>query len=125
MTYTQLCLVAVPLAVLLDLVVLRTRLLTRKVFWVSYAIMLCFQLLTNGWLTGRGVVRYDGAAILGGPQPVALGAWRVLYAPVEDIAFGFSLILTTLGLVGLLGAAGRGATPAPSGPDARRQPPER
>ena len=96
MTYTQLCLLAVTVSVLLDLLVLRTRLLTRKAFWVAYSIMVFFQLLTNGWLTGRGVVRYDAAAILGGAEPVAFGDWRVLYAPVEDLAFGFALILQTL-----------------------------
>lgn len=96
MTYTQLCLVAVPASVLLDLVVLRTRLLTRRSFWVSYAIVLFFQLLTNGWLTGRGIVRYADAAVLGGSRPVLLGDGRLLYAPVEDIAFGFALVLQTL-----------------------------
>jgi lycopene cyclase domain-containing protein len=96
MTYTGLCAVAVVLSVLLDLVVLRTRLLARRAFWVSYAIILFFQLLTNGWLTGRGVVRYDADAVLGGSHAVLLGAGRLLYAPVEDIAFGFALVLQTL-----------------------------
>jgi lycopene cyclase domain-containing protein len=95
-TYTQLCLVAVPLSAVLDLFVLRTRLLTRRAFWVSYAIVLFFQLLTNGWLTGRGIVRYDDAAVLGGSRPVLFGEGRLLYAPVEDIAFGFALVVQTL-----------------------------
>jgi lycopene cyclase domain-containing protein len=95
-SYTQLCLVAVPASLLLDLFVLRTRLLTRRSFWVSYAIVLFFQLLTNGWLTGRGIVRYADAAVLGGARPVLLGEGRLLYAPVEDIAFGFALVLQTL-----------------------------
>ena len=96
MTYTQLCLVAVPASVLLDLLVLRTRLLARRSFWVSYAIVLFFQLLTNGWLTGLGIVRYADDAVLGGSRPVLLGQGRLLYAPVEDIAFGFALVLQTL-----------------------------
>jgi lycopene cyclase domain-containing protein len=96
MTYSALCVVAVGLAVVLDLLVLRTRLLVRRVFWVSYAIILFFQLLTNGWLTGLGVVRYDAAAMLGGSQARLLGDGRLLYAPVEDIAFGFALVLQTL-----------------------------
>ena len=96
MSYTQLCLVAVAASVLLDLFVLRTRLLTRRSFWVSYAIVLFFQLLTNGWLTGRGIVQYADAAVLGGSRPVLIGAGRLLYAPVEDIAFGFALVLQTL-----------------------------
>jgi lycopene cyclase domain-containing protein len=95
-TYTELCLVAVPASVLLDLLVLRTRLLGRLSFWVSYAIVLLFQLLTNGWLTGSGIVRYADAAVIGGGEAVAFGDGRVLYAPVEDLAFGFALVLQTL-----------------------------
>ena len=34
-------------------------------FWTAYAIVVVFQLLTNGWLTGRDIVTYDDAAILG------------------------------------------------------------
>lgn len=96
MTYTQLCLVAVPASVVLDLWVLRTRLLTRAAFWTSYAIIVFFQLVTNGWLTGRRIVRYDGDAVLGGAEPVLVGSGRLLYAPVEDLAFGFALVLQTL-----------------------------
>jgi lycopene cyclase domain-containing protein len=84
-------------AVALDLVVLRTRLLAGRVFWISYAIALGFQLLANGVLTGRGVVRYDRHAILG---------LRIAHAPVEDVGFGFTLILATLVLwVRLTGGA--------------------
>ena len=96
MTYTALCLVAVPFALVLDLVLLRTRLVTRRVFWVSYAIILFFQLLTNGWLTSRGVVTYDADAVVGGADARLIGDGRLLYAPVEDIAFGFSLVLQSL-----------------------------
>ena len=95
MTYTQLCLVAVPASVLLDLLVLRTRLLTRRSFWVSYAIVLFFQLLTNGWLTGRGIVRYASDAIIGSSRITFLGDGRVVWAPVEDLLFGFALVLLT------------------------------
>jgi lycopene cyclase domain-containing protein len=86
-TYTAAVGVALAGAVLLDLVVLRTRLLGRAAFWAAYPIVLVFQLISNGVLTGRGVVRYDPAAILG---------WRVAYAPVEDLGFGFALVLVTL-----------------------------
>jgi lycopene cyclase domain-containing protein len=96
MTYTALCVLALGVSVLLDLAVLRTRLLARRAFWVSYAIILFFQLLTNGWLTGRGVVRYDADSVLGGSGAVLVGGGRLLFAPVEDIAFGFALVLQTL-----------------------------
>ena len=87
MSYTALAVVGVVAALVLDLVVLRTRVVTRRVFWTAYAIVIVFQLLTNGWLTGRDVVRYDDDAILGA---------RLVYAPVEDLLFGFSLVVQSL-----------------------------
>jgi len=96
MTYTQLALVAVAGTVVLDLVVLRTALLRRRVFWVSYAIIVFFQLLTNGVLTGFSIVRYDGDAIVGGADPVFLGSGRIAFAPVEDLLFGFALVVSAM-----------------------------
>jgi lycopene cyclase domain-containing protein len=86
-SYTVLAVAGVAAAVLLDLVVLRTRVLTRRVFWTAYAIVVVFQLITNGWLTGRDIVTYDDAAIVG---------VRIAFAPVEDLLFGFSLVAQTL-----------------------------
>jgi lycopene cyclase domain-containing protein len=78
---------AVAGTLVLDLVVLRTRLVLRRVFWATYPIVVVFQLIFNGILTGRGVVRYDPTAIIG---------VRVVSAPVEDLVFGFALILMSL-----------------------------
>jgi len=86
----------VALSVALDLVVLRTRLLARRAFWTAYAIIVGFQLLTNGWLTARRIVAYRGDAVLGSSAPVLLGHWRVGYAPVEDLLFGFAVVLQSL-----------------------------
>ena len=82
MSYTQLALLGVAATVALDLAVLRTRLLTRRAFWTAYGIVVLFQLAVNGWLTGRGIVTYDDAAIVGP---------RLVFAPVEDLLFGFAL----------------------------------
>lgn len=98
MTYTQAAVLGVVLAVLVDLFVLRTSLVGRKIFWVSYVVILPFQLLTNGVLTGRRVVIYNGDDILGSSTPTFLGDGRIAYAPVEDVLFGFALILTTMAL---------------------------
>jgi lycopene cyclase domain-containing protein len=87
MTYTELAIIAVLAALALDLFLLRTRLVCRRAFWTSYAILAGFQLLVNGTLTGLRVVRYDPRAILG---------LRLAWAPVEDLGFGFALILLTL-----------------------------
>jgi lycopene cyclase domain-containing protein len=95
-TYTWAALLGVAFAALLDLVVLRTKLLRRKAFWASYLIIVAFQLVVNGILTGRRLVVYSPAAILGGSAPQLLGGWRLAYAPVEDLLFGFSLVVQTL-----------------------------
>lgn len=87
MTYTELVGGALVGTAACDLVLLRTRLLCRKAFWVSYAIMFGFQLLVNGILTGLRIVQYNPDTILG---------LRLAYAPVEDLGFGFALILLTL-----------------------------
>ena len=87
MSYTVLAGVATAAALVLDLCVLRVRLVRRRAFWTAYGIVLFFQLIVNGVLTGREVVRYSPGAILGP---------RVAFAPIEDLAFGFALILVTL-----------------------------
>jgi lycopene cyclase domain-containing protein len=86
-SYTLAALLGVAGSVVLDVAVLRTRVLARKAFWVGYAIVVVFQLVTNGVLTGRGVVLYDPHAITG---------LRIVYAPVEDLFFGFALVVQTL-----------------------------
>ena len=95
MTYTAIAMVGVLAAVALDRWVARTRLTTTGPWWAAYGIMVFFQLLTNGWLTGRGIVRYTPHAIIGTDRVTFVGDGRLVYAPVEDLAFGFALVLTT------------------------------
>jgi lycopene cyclase domain-containing protein len=94
-SYTAIAVVAVLAAVALDRWAARTRLTTTGAWWAAYGIVVAFQLLTNGWLTGRGIVRYDPDAILGDARVPFVGDGRLVYAPVEDLAFGFALVLTT------------------------------
>lgn len=108
MSYTAAAALGVAAALVLDLAVLRTRLVTRRVFWATYPIVFVFQLTFNGILTGLGVVRYDEAAILG---------VRLVNAPVEDLAFGFALALASLATWVRLGRHGvRRPRPPRSGP---------
>jgi lycopene cyclase domain-containing protein len=116
MTYTQLAFVAVALVVLVDLYVLRTRMVTRKAFWVSYAIIVFFQFITNGLFTGFGIVKYDGNAIVGSTSPAVgpppfIGDGRISFAPFEDVLFGFALILLSLALWVFFGRRGIDRTP--------------
>jgi len=97
--YTVAAGLGVVVSLLLDLVILRTRLVLGRVFWCLYPIIVGFQLASNGVLTGRGVVRYNPEAILG---------VRLAYAPVEDLAFGFALVLASLSMWTWLGRRSRG-----------------
>jgi lycopene cyclase domain-containing protein len=96
-SYTQLALLGVAGAVLVDTVLLRTWLVRRRTYWTAYAIVLFFQLVANGILTGFDIVRYDPGAILG---------WRVAFAPVEDVLFGYAMVTLTLSTWVWLGRKG-------------------
>jgi lycopene cyclase domain-containing protein len=89
MSYTQISILAVIVAVILDLFIIKTALLKRAAFWTSYAIILPFQFMTNWWLTSRNIVMYDPEVITG---------VRFFSAPAEDVFFGFALILSVLSL---------------------------
>lgn len=125
MTYTQLGVLAVMIVVALDLWAFRTRLVRRRVFWTAYAIIVFFQLVTNGMFTGFGIVQYDGAAIIGktspssGPPPF-LGDGRIAFAPAEDLLFGFALVLLSLCLWVVWGRRGVQRTPTAGPPIWRR-----
>lgn len=95
MTYTSVAVVCVVVALVLDRWVARTRLTSTSDWWAAYAIIVFFQLLTNGWLTGRGIVQYSGDAILGSGRTVLVGDGRLFFAPVEDLGFGFGLVLVS------------------------------
>lgn len=97
MSYTQLAILGVLGAVVVDTVVLRTWLLRRRTYWTAYAIVLFFQLVTNGILTGFDIVRYDPDAILG---------LRIVFAPVEDLLFGYAMVTLTLSMWVWLGRRG-------------------
>ena len=72
-----------------DLYVTQSKMVTRKSFWNAYSIMLFFQLITNWWLTSRGILTYDKDVIIG---------TRIAAAPIEDLFFGFSMITMTISL---------------------------
>ena len=87
--YTLASACGVVLAVLLELLVLRTGLFRDPRYWVALAIVACFQLLVNGALTCPPIVSYDPAEILGP---------RIACAPIEDLGFGFAMVTTTIAL---------------------------
>jgi lycopene cyclase domain-containing protein len=86
-TYTALALAAMVAALLIEFLVLKTGLLRQLRFYLAYGIVVFFQLITNGYLTGREIVLYDPGVIIG---------IRIAYAPIEDLLFGFSLVFMTM-----------------------------
>jgi lycopene cyclase domain-containing protein len=87
--YTAAAALGVVLAVLLELLVLRTGLFRDRSYWVALGIVAAFQLLVNGVLTCPPIVSYDPAEILGP---------RIVCAPIEDLGFGFAMVTTTIAL---------------------------
>jgi lycopene cyclase domain-containing protein len=89
MIYSDIAINAVLVAVMLDLFIIRSKMLTRGIFWLTYGLILPFQLLTNWWLTSKEIVKYEEVEIIG---------TRLAGAPIEDLLFGFSMIVLTLSL---------------------------
>ncbi|MFO7778745.1 MAG: lycopene cyclase domain-containing protein [Nitriliruptoraceae bacterium] len=88
--YTLLTVLAIIVVVLLDLVVVRTRLLTTLGFWLALAIVWAFQIPVDGWLTrlDAAIVCYDDRHFSG---------VRIFFdSPIEDFGFGFAMVLATL-----------------------------
>ena len=99
MIYADVALNSVMVAIILDLYVLRSQMMTRKIFWKTYFLILPFQLLTNWWLTSNNIVMYSEGEIIG---------TRVAGAPLEDLLFGFSITVCA----GLFSSATHVPTPS-------------
>ena len=86
-SYTALAIVSVILTIGLELRVIRSAIFKTSSFYMAYVIVVFFQLLTNGYLTSNHIVQYDPSAIVG---------IKVVFAPIEDLLFGFSLVTLTM-----------------------------
>ena len=87
LSYTQITVYALIITIFFDMFVTKNSLLSTLRFWLSYSIILPFQLLTNWWLTSREIVIYNADAIMG---------LRIAGAPFEDLIFGFAMILAVM-----------------------------
>ena len=88
--YSTAAAVSVVVVVILELAWLRTGLFRRKTYWTAMAIVFGFQVLVDGWLTklSAPIVLYDDEQTIKVRAP-----WDI---PVEDFAYGFTLITLTL-----------------------------
>ncbi len=89
LTYTQITVYALIITIFFDMFLTRNSLLSTLRFWISYSIILPFQLMTNWWLTSREIVTYNPESIMG---------LRVAGAPFEDLIFGFAMILAVMSM---------------------------
>ncbi|MBR9977104.1 MAG: lycopene cyclase domain-containing protein [Bacteroidetes bacterium] len=89
MTYTAIVLLALFAALLLDVFILRTRILFTGRYAMFMVVMLVFFLVVNGILTALPVVTYAPTAIIG---------IRVFTIPIEDFAYLFALLTPTIAL---------------------------
>ena len=104
--YTLLAVLSVVGTVAVEVFWLRTGLFRKGQYWIAMAIVYCFHVLVDGWLTklSAPIVIYDEGQITGVRVP-----WDI---PVEDYLFGFSMITLTLMLWVRLGVKGdRGDRP--------------
>jgi lycopene cyclase domain-containing protein len=90
MEYTWSAIVSVLVVIAIELFWLKTGLFRKVTFYVSWAIILFFMVLVDGWLTklSAPIVLYNPAENSGIRFP-----WDI---PVEDYLFGFALITLTM-----------------------------
>lgn len=90
MEYTWAAILAVLVVIAVELFWFRTGLFRKVTFYVSWAIILFFMVLVDGWLTklSAPIVLYNEEENSGIRFP-----WDI---PVEDYLFGFALITLTM-----------------------------
>jgi lycopene cyclase domain-containing protein len=90
MEYTWASSVAVLVVIAVELLWFRTGLFRKVTFYVSWAIILFFMVLVDGWLTklSAPIVLYNPDENSGVRFP-----WDI---PIEDYLFGFALITLTM-----------------------------
>ena len=109
--YTVFAVASVVVVVAIELLWLRTGLFRQLQYWLAMAIVLGFQVPVDGWLTKLDdpIVLYAESEMTGLRIP-----WDI---PVEDFAFGFSMITLTLLLWLRVGASRRSASPHDASPE--------
>jgi lycopene cyclase domain-containing protein len=82
MDYTILVIAGSLIVIILDLL-LSTKILRQRMFWVFWIVVTVLMVVVNGYLTWRPIVIYNESKMLG---------IRLFTIPLEDFFFGFSLI---------------------------------
>lgn len=80
--YTIISVISVLVVIALDLI-LKTKLVTSRKFWIFWGVMFVIIFIINGYLTWRPIVTYGNEFYFG---------IRLFTIPVEDFLYGFSLL---------------------------------
>lgn len=88
--YTVLAILGAVAVVLVEVAWLRTGVFCTLRYWISLAIIACFQVLVDGWLT-----KLPDAIVLYAPEHM-LGVRFPVDIPVEDFLFGFAMVTLTI-----------------------------
>lgn len=88
--YTLLTVIGVIAVVLIELFVVRSGIFRKPPYWIAMGICLGFQIPVDGYLTklSNPIVEYNPDTMLGIRFP-----WDI---PIEDFAFGFAMLTTTI-----------------------------
>lgn len=84
--YTFFALASVVIVIIFDYIS-KTRLIWQKKFWIFQVVVFTLTLIFDNYAIIRGIYAYDDDQILG---------IYLLYAPLEDFFFAFSLITLNL-----------------------------
>jgi len=84
--YTIIAVLFAVLSLILD-IILNTKLIRDKRFWIFWSVMFVIICFVNGYLTWRPVVVYGDVFYLG---------IKLFTIPIEDFLFGFSLLTSNI-----------------------------
>lgn len=83
-TYLVMGLPFIAAVLALDLLILKTKVITNKRFWIVLALMLIMTAIFDQVLTGLPIVTYNEAKMLG---------LKIGYAPIEDFMYSFAAVV--------------------------------
>lgn len=76
--YTLMGLPFITFVLILDVFILKTRVVYKKDFWIVLGVMMLFTAVFDQLLTGLPIVNYNEANIIG---------IRLFFAPIEDFSY--------------------------------------
>jgi lycopene cyclase domain-containing protein len=90
LSYTNLTIFAISFVVILDLFILKTKLLLTKRFYYFLLVVAIWQTIVDNYLNGRW---FMNEAIVGPYNPAFFSGIKIWHTPLENYFFGFALVI--------------------------------